>query len=319
MNDLSRRSFCGAALAAGVAVQPLGAAAPTDHYAFSYFRNSDDGGAGMRLAISADGRRFDAVRGGAPLVVPMVGENRLMRDPCVARDPRTGLYHMVWTTGWTGTTIGHASSRDLVQWGPQQAIPVMAGHPGTRNSWAPELIYDAAHGRFVIFWSSTVDGAFPKTADPGDARGNHRIYATTTRDFRRFTPTTLFYDPGFSVIDATFLRRGRELLLFVKDETRVPTRKYIQWCRAASPTGPFGPLSAPVTPAWSEGPTAIQQGGETILFYDRYTDKTFGAVASLDLKTWRDITAEIRMPAGANHGTIFAIPAGMYARLKALG
>ena len=34
---------------------------------------------------------------------------------------------------------------------------------------------------------------------------SHRMYCTTTKDFVTFTPTRLFYDPGFSVIDATIL------------------------------------------------------------------------------------------------------------------
>ncbi len=314
---IDRRDLCVALAASAVAgpalaARPARAAGGDRCFAFTYFANADNGGAGMRLAISDDGFTYRPVRGGAPMLVPQVGENRLMRDPCVARDPRTGLYHMVWTTSWTGTTIGHAASRDLVTWSAQQAVPVMAAFPGTRNTWAPDLLYDAAARRFTIVWASTI-------GDGAGKEGDHRLYAADTVDFRRFSPTRLFYDPGFSVIDATFLRRGDRMLMFVKDERKVPLRKVIQWCEFSPATGRFGPLSAPITPAWAEGPTAIEVDGETVLFFDRYIDKRYGAVASRDLVTWRDVSDRIAMPPGANHGTIIPIDRARHAALAALG
>ena len=311
---VSRRDLC-AALATGIAMPALARMAPSasakEGFAFSYFHNADDGGAGMRLAISDDGWRFRPVRGGMPMLVPHVGENKLMRDPSIARDPLTGLFHMVWTTGWTGVTIGHASSPDLVQWSPQQAVPVMAGFPGTRNSWAPELTWDDASRSFLIVWASTV-------GDAGD-EGDHRLYATTTRDFRVFTPTTKFYDPGFSVIDATFLKRNGRTIMFVKDERKTPLRKVIHWCDVIlSPAPRFGKLSSPITPAWSEGPTAIIVDGEMRVFFDRYKDKRWGAVSSKDGKTWSEMSHRVSIPLGANHGTMIPIDRARFDALAGL-
>lgn len=312
---LNRRDLC-TALASGMTMSAFAGAASAASrkggFVFSYFHNADDGGAGMRLAISDDGWRFRPVRGGAPMLVPQVGENRLMRDPSIALDPRTGLHHMVWTTSWKGVTIGHASSRDLIHWSTQQAIPVMAAFPDTRNAWAPELTWDDAARRFLIVWASTVGEA-------GD-EGDHRLYSTTTRDFRTFSPTKKFYDPGFSVIDATFLKRGGRTIMFVKDERKEPLRKVIQWCDATlSPTPRFGPLSEPITPAWSEGPTAITVNGEMRVFFDRYTDKRWGAVASSDGRTWHDVSDRISIPAGANHGTMIPADHSLIDALAAAG
>jgi len=316
---IDRRDLCAALAATAVAGPALALAGPTRRdrcFAFTYFANADNGGAGMRLAISDDGFTYRPVRGGAPVVKPMVGENRLMRDPCVALDPRTGLYHMVWTTSWTGTTIGHASSRDLVTWSAQQAVPVMAAFPGTRNTWAPDLLYDAARRLFTIVWASTLDDPAGKAKGK---EGDHRLYAVDTADFRRFSPTRLFYDPGFSVIDATFLNRGGRTIMFVKDERKEPLRKVIQWCEVSPATGRFGPLSPPITPAWTEGPTAIEVDGETVVFFDRYINKRYGAIASRNLVTWRDVSDRIAIPAGANHGTIIPIDRARHAALAALG
>ena len=235
--QLTRRGFC-----AGVAVSATAASASSvglissnsGGYVFTYFRSDDNGRGGLRLALSRDGKRFTNVRNGEPLLVPQVGENKLMRDPSIAQDPRTGVYHLVWTTDWFGKTIGHASSPDLINWSAQQAIPVMAAFPKARNSWAPELIFDPATSQWVIFWSSSVDGAFPDEPPiPGlpvvknPLQMNNRIYATTTADFRDFTPTRLLFEPGFSVIDATYLRSGGKLYMFFKDERDNPARKQV--------------------------------------------------------------------------------------------
>lgn len=307
-----------ALLAACAAPAPAPPAA--DAYVFAYFtKNGEDG---LHLAASGDGYRWDKLNGGASYLKPTVGVSKLMRDPCIVRGP-DGTYHMVWTAGWTENGIGYAASKDLIHWSAQRYLPVMAHEPGTLNAWAPEIAWDDKHGEFVIFWSSTIPGKFPDTDSKGDGKYNHRIYATTTKDFAAFTPTRLFYDPGFSVIDATFLRaRGRDWLL-VKDETRNPPKKYLQLASADSIEGPFGPLSAPITPPglWTEGPTALQIGQDTILYYDAYTAKHYGAMRSRDLVTWEDVTSQMHFPdegtpVRMRHGTAIAVPAGLVQNLR---
>lgn len=55
----------------------------------------------------------------------------------------------------------------------------------------------------MLFWSSTLTGAFPETDGMVENRKNHRIYSLRTKDFISFTRPELFYDPGYPVIDAT--------------------------------------------------------------------------------------------------------------------
>jgi len=290
-------------------------------YLFSYFLGN--GADGLHFAASRDGYQWDALRGGASFLAPTVGKTRLMRDPCIARGP-DGMFHMVWTSGWNDTGIGYASSPDLVQWSPQRGLPVMGHEPQALNAWAPEIIHDAARGHFLILWASTIPGRFPQTEAEGDATGdkkyNHRIYATTTKDFTSFTPTTLFYEPGFSVIDATFVQAlGRDWLV-VKDETRYPPKKYLQVAAADSLQGPFGPLGAPITPPglWAEGPSGLQVGDEVILYFDAYTAGHYGALRSRDMRQWEDVSARMRFPPKMRHGTAFAAPASLVDRLRAL-
>jgi hypothetical protein len=90
---------------------------------FSYFMgNGEDG---LHLAASKDGLHWEALNDGNSILLPLVGESVLMRDPCITQGP-DGVFHMVWTTSWSGNTIGYANSKDLINWSRQKAIPAMA-------------------------------------------------------------------------------------------------------------------------------------------------------------------------------------------------
>lgn len=290
-----------------------------DAYLFAYFiKNGEDG---LHLAASTDGYRWEKLGGGASYLTPTVGKAKLMRDPCIVRGP-DGVYHMVWTSGWNENGIGYASSKDLVHWSAQRELPVMAHEPGALNAWAPEIAWDEAKGHYLIFWSSTITGRFPEGEGVGDGKYNHRIYATTTRDFASFTPTALYYDPGFSVIDATLLHAQGKDWLLIKDETRHPPKKHLQLA-ARGADGRFGAPAAPFTPPglWTEGPTALQLGEDTIVYYDAYTSKHYGAMRSRDLVNWEDVTGKMHFPDEGTpqrmrHGTAFRVPASLVEELR---
>jgi hypothetical protein len=192
-----------------------------------------------------------------------------------------------------------------------------------RNTWAPELAYDDQRGEFLVFWASTIPGKFPETAGASEDNYNHRIYCTTTKDFVTFAPTKLFYDPGFSVIDATFLHADGRHWLIVKDETRYPPRKYLRVAAAPDLHGPFGELAPPFTPAglWSEGPSAIKIGDDYLVYFEAYMKKHYCAMRSRDMKTWEDVTDQMSFvdagtPARMKHGTVLAVPAELVAKLR---
>jgi hypothetical protein len=224
---------------------------------------------------------------------------------------------MVWTDSWTGTTIGYAASPDLVHWSAQKAIAVMAAEQTTLNTWAPEVHFDAKNGRFILFWASTIPGRFTETQDTGDGKYNHRIYCTTTKDFQTFSPTRLYFDPGFEVIDATLLRSGGRFCLIFKDETLRPLRKNLRLAWSDSIDGPFSDVSPAFTRQWVEGPTAVEIGGKAVVYFDCYRDHHYGAETSTDLTKWKDITSQIVFPRGARHGTVIAVPRSVLASLAA--
>ncbi|MHC4165561.1 MAG: glycoside hydrolase family protein [Planctomycetota bacterium] len=146
---------------------------------------------------------------------------------------------MVWTTSWTDQGIGIAHSPDLIDWSEQTFVPVMEQQATARNCWAPEITWDPDGRQHVIYWATTIPERFPETAKNADSRWNHRIYYTTTRDFKDYTETRLFCEPGFNVIDSTITWHHNQYIMVLKDETRFPPAKNFRIARSDKVTGPW--------------------------------------------------------------------------------
>jgi hypothetical protein len=271
----------------------------------TYFKgNGEDG---LHLAFSTDGLHFTAINNDKSFLSPKVGISKLMRDPCLIQTG-DGIFHMVWTAGWTEKGIGYASSGDLINWSEQKYIPVMETEPEARNCWAPEISYDKKTKQFLIIWATTIPGRFRETEISGDDKYNHRIYSVTTKDFKTFSKTTLFYDMGFNVIDATIAKDRKRYIMFVKDETRTPPQKNIRVTTSESLFGPYSSPSGPITGNyWAEGPTSVKIGDYTYVYFDKYTEGKMGAVRSKNLTEWEDISGMVTFPDGMRHGTIISV------------
>lgn len=274
-------------------------------FAFAYFKgNGEDG---LHLAYSEDAYHWKALKNDQSFLHPELSKDKLMRDPCIIRGG-DGLFHMVWTVSWTDKGIGYASSKDLIHWSEQQYIPVMMGEEGARNCWAPEITYDASSKSYMIYWATTIEGTFPETQIEADNAYNHRIYYVTTEDFKKFSPTRLLYEPGFNVIDATISKMGDRWLMFLKDETKEPVQKNLKMAFAAQLTGPYSAASAPITGNyWAEGPTLVKVDTAWLLYFDKYTEHRYGAIQSVNLKDWTEVSDKISLPQGIRHGTIFSV------------
>jgi len=303
-------------LAVTAAAKSRPAGPPSDHVLlFTSFR--DNGQDGLHLLWSEDGYQWRTLAGDRPFLAPTVG-GRLMRDPQILVGP-DGTYHMVWTTSWEKHGVGYANSRDLVHWSKQRLLDVMAAEPEAKNVWAPELFFDVARGRFLLFWSSTIPGRFPETERNADRGWNHRIYYTTTETFQELEPARLLYNPGFNCIDATIVQSGARFVMFLKDETRHPPAKNLRVASAASPAGPYGPASPPITgDYWAEGPTAVRLGGQWFVYFDRYQERRYGLVTSRDLEHWTDETDRLQCPKGHRHGSVLRVPRSVVEGLQAI-
>ena len=289
-------------------------------YLFSYFIN--DSKDGLHLAYSYDGLNWLPLHGGRSYLTPAVGKDKLMRDPSICQSP-DGTFHMVWTSSWTDRIIGYASSRDLVHWSEQQAIPVMMHEPDAHNCWAPELFYDEPSQTYYIFWTTTIPGRHKEVATSESEKGlNHRIYYVTTKDFRTFSKTKMFFNPDFSVIDAAIVKdpKRKDLIMVVKNENSNPPEKNLRVTRTKKIEKGFPTkVSAPITGKyWAEGPAPLFVGDTLYVYFDKYRDHRYGAVRSLDYgETWEDVSDQVFFPRGIRHGTAFAVDASIVESLIA--
>ena len=307
---------------------------PDEILLFTYFR--DNGQDGIFLAASTDGITFKALNGDRPIFTPpqWPGQN-LTRDASILY--HEGVFRMVWTSHWTGRVFGYAESRDLVSWSePQRVRPFPESLPSAdqpSNIWAPELHWDPFKRDFFVLFSSTT----PRERNDGDGSDNkgdntspydNRIYITRTADGRRFSDATLFFDQGFSCIDAVMRvdPTGERWVMVVKcsrdpDVKPNPGRNLrLAFANRDLDHPDFTPVSEPIagthSPMFShpdaiksmaEGPSLIRHHGLWWLYWDEPAGHGMQLATSPDLVHWTH-RREFTFPAGAKHGTALMAP-----------
>ncbi len=266
---------------------------------------------GLRFIYSEDGLNWDTIPG--VWLKPSIGNELVLRDPSITVSP-DGVFHLVWTSSWKGDLgFGYAESKDLIHWSEPQMISVMKNEPSTINVWAPDIFYDDEKQEYVVVWASCVPFKFPKGIEEED--NNHRLYYITTKDFKTISETKLLYDPGFSSIDATIVKRGKnDFVLVFKDNTR-PNRN-LKVAFAKSATGPYSKSSDTFTQCFVEGPTVEKVGEDYLIYFDEYREFTYGAVKTRDFIHFQNISEEVSVPKGHKHGTIFMASSSIVDKMK---
>lgn len=287
----------------------LVAACNTKAYLFTSFHEPAD--AGLRMLYSYDGKRWNDMD--TVLLQPTVGNQKVMRDPSMVQGP-DGTFHLVWTSSWRGDKgFGYASSKNLINWTEQRFITVMDIEPTTVNVWAPELFYDEDASQYVIIWASCIPGRFERGIE--EDSNNHRMYYTVTKDFKTFSETKLFLDPGFSVIDAVIVKRAaKDYVLVLKDNTR-PERN-LKVAFADNPLGPWKNISKPFSDNFTEGPSVVKLKDEWLIYYDSYRKKIYEASVTKDFVHFGNVTTKVSVPAGHKHGTIVPVKKRFVKELK---
>ncbi|GIJ32712.1 glycoside hydrolase family 43 protein [Verrucosispora sp. WMMD703] len=173
---------------------------PFAGYLMAHFTGESATGEQVYFAHSRDGLNWRDLNNGAPVLLSTVG-TRGVRDPSIVRSPAGDRYWIVATdlriasgTSWNdAANRGSRSlvvweSRDLVNWSAPWLINVAGAIPGAGNAWAPEAIYNAATGDYVVYWA---------TNSLRDGVTKHRIWYVRTSDFRSFTAPQLYIErPG---------------------------------------------------------------------------------------------------------------------------
>jgi hypothetical protein len=323
-------------------------------YLFVYFSGearADDEAVRFAVSDGDDPRRWLELNGGAPVLTSSLGE-RGLRDPFVMRSPNGDGFFLIATDLRVHPDVDFAraqqtgsrsimvwSSPDLVTWSTQQAVELAP--PNAGNAWAPEVIWDASAGEYLVFWASALY-APELAADRRDIRSSYqRMFTATTRDFATFSEPRVWIDEprgaGLGMIDAAVVEHGGVFHRFVKDESYMGIRHERStdvrrtqgvregdgWQLVEERVG-FGqpnPWGGRFTAG--EGPSMFRanDGSRWYLLQDQPEyhgghGYVLFETADLDAPDWRSVP-DAHLPSSPRHGTVIPITAAERAALLA--
>ncbi len=277
------------------------------------------------FALSAAGRDWTALNHGEPVLVSTLGE-RGLRDPFVLRSADGGKFFLIGTDlsihldpDWTRAVRAGSraiivwESPDLVRWSAPRRVEVAPADAGC--AWAPEAVYDAEKGDYLVFWASTT---------ARDDFAKHRIWAARTPDFQTFSAPFVYIEGEAPVIDTTIVHDGRAYYRFTKDEKHkaitlqtCPTLEG-EWREVADFSlrdlvGHEGPACYLIQPAAAGRPPLWG------LILDHYlAQRGYQPYVTHDLASGRFTPAsDFRFPFPFRHGSVLPLTAEEFARLRA--
>ena len=133
--------------------------------------------------------------------------SKRVRDQYLSRD-KTGNYLLLGTQGYMHPEIYLANSESINEFKLELKNINYSDkdlHIFANYSWAPEIIYDYDNDQYLILYSDTETKYSP-------------IYAVATKDFERFSYPFIFFDVGFTIIDANITMFDGKYYLFYKGE-----------------------------------------------------------------------------------------------------
>ncbi|KAG6361418.1 hypothetical protein INS49_009645 [Diaporthe citri] len=288
------------------------------------------------LSNGNDAISFKALNGGKAVIVPSAGTGGV-RDPAIV--PGGGAeagkkWYIVGTDLDIGKTSWDAAQRtgsrgifvwestDLINWKNERLVQVEDKTAGM--VWAPEALWDANKGQYLVHWASKFYAA-SDTAHTGTP-SNIKIRFAYTSDFKTFSAPATYIDYApTNIIDLNILPYGSSdtnaYLRFLKDETL--KNVFVEY----STTGLNGTWTRPggsgaYIRAQTEGPAAYwdnKAAGKVNLLVDYYGGNGYAPVTTTNPRSnsgWANAsTADF--PGGLRHGSVLPITAAQYGALSA--
>ena len=190
----------------------------TTDYLFAYFTGSEGSATDEQIyfSTSEDGCMWtDLTANGSPVLWSDIGDKGV-RDPYLIRSAEGDKFWLIATDlsiyyrgGWgkaNATTEGSTNlvvweSTNLVDWSEPRLVDVAGSIPEAGCAWAPEAMYDANSGNYVVYWATA--------SDVSNVNGDRmNMYYATTRDFYTFSEPVLWIDRQSSIIDTTMIQVG---------------------------------------------------------------------------------------------------------------
>lgn len=273
----------------------------------------------LHLAVSEDGLKWQPLDHLNPVLLPDE-PIKSIRDPYIGLGI-DGRFHLLATHGWVSTAIVHAVSNDMINWSVPDLVNVMGTVSNARNAWAPEFFIDEEASEHIVIWSSSTE-PLEQGWDSFEAvttqTHDHRIWSSRSADFKEWSLPHIWFDPGYTVIDATVARHNGRWIMAFKDERGTNERfteyKGIRIAGFDRPNGPFDEPSEIVSCHLAEGPTFVK-GSETIyVLFDRFMDNQFGGIELSDELTWNHID-NLDIPPKARHAAVIEVDMDIYQNL----
>lgn len=294
---------------------------PYENYLFVYFPSNTN--ENIYYAISEDGYNYTPLNWGWPVVLAdTIALKGGVRDPHVLRG-HDGWFYMVNTDmrsndGWDSNRgIVMMKSRDLIHWTHSTVhFPERFAHSdfaeGLTRVWAPETIWDAEAGKYMVYFSLRTGSKQPIPYDKV-------YYCYANEDFTDLETEPVFlYDRGSATIDMDIIYNEKDSLYhaFYKTEGEGGICKVTARHLTARPGEPLG--SQWSTPSGTLQQTTVSVEGAGLfklinqdtwtLMYDCYTSGYYQFCSSEDLENFRFVKNTYTFGAFTpRHGTVIPI------------
>ncbi|MBU5353959.1 glycoside hydrolase family 43 protein [Paenibacillus barcinonensis] len=244
--------------------------ATTSVYTMTAFTNTSE--SNMYIYESYNATHYGLLKG--PAYTP---PSNLIRDPSIMKHT-DGLYYVVYTTNWSGNTVGIASSPDKMNWTFVRNITLSTSTP-IAHTWAPEWFKDTNGSVNIIV-----------SLSPGNYE-NFKPYVITASNSNlastSWSAPTVLAGIAPNYIDTFVIKTGSTYHAFTKNETT----KYIEYATSNSLTGPYtfkGTGDWAGWGSWVEGPALVQlDNGSWRMYFDGYADHKYYYSDSADhFQSW---------------------------------
>ena len=279
-------------------------------YLFTYFTGNHISEEAVCYAVSMDGYSYWALNGNKPVLdSKIISSTGGVRDPHILRCEDGKTFYMVVTdmvsgNGWdSNRAMVLLKSTDLVNW--SHAVVNMQkrydGQEQLKRVWAPQTIYDAEAGKYMVYWSMKY-GNGPDVI----------YYAYANEDFTDLEsePVPLFVPQDKkSCIDGDIVYKDGIYHLFYKTEGHGNGIRVATTASLTSGRWKENPEYKQQTKEAVEGSCTFKLIGQDkyILMYDVYMKGAYQFTETTDLEHFKVIDHEVKMNFHPRHGTVIPI------------
>ncbi|WP_115717905.1 family 43 glycosylhydrolase [Gallaecimonas mangrovi] len=279
-------------------------------YLFVYFTGNKVSEEAIHFAVSADGYHYYALNHNQPVLdSKRISSSGGVRDPHILRSQDGQHFYMVATDmtaskGWdSNRAMVLLKSTDLVHW-QSRVVNIQqrfSGNSTLKRVWAPETIFDAKAGKYLIYFSMK-HGNSPDKLYYSYANPSFTDLATTPKPL--FTPAS-----GKAAIDADIIEKDSLYHLFYKTEGHGDgIKEATSHSLTANQWQEQNDYKQQTQDAVEgAGVFKLSNTDSYILMYDVYKKGRYQFTQSQDLRHFTAVDNDISMDFHPRHGTVMAI------------